>query len=418
MELRSKPLLALVTISLFTLSLHSTARASNPADGYPEGTVAPGRTCPETPEGMKTVSDYSGKTLICTIINGEKTWWIDGEPLPAPEVIPTPARPSSPSSPNTSSPNTSSPSSPSTSSPEIQYTPTYILPKSSLAKIQVFENVVYATQSATQRLDIYLPKGVKNPPLIVWTHGGGFVFGDEDFMKYDESARLLETFIKNGVAVASINYRLAQEAMFPAAGVDAKRAIRFLRANAAKYGYNPNKFATAGDSAGSYLALMGAITGNQSSPFDDPTDPNRKTSASISLVIDLFGNVDFFEMTANKIKYPCDQSKNPFPPDSGNINPWFGNTTDPKVQAAMKTAGLYPYLKSLRAIPTFYIFHGLDDCSVSPYDSRNLDKAVKALKGKSVLTLIPGAIHGGAGVWTAVMKAVPAIKKALLASNS
>ena len=78
---------------------------------------------------------------------------------------------------------------------------------------------------------------------------------DEDFMKFDESAKLLELLTKSGIAVASINYRLAQEAAFPAAGVDVKTAIRFLRANASKYGYDPNKFATGGDSAGSYLAL-------------------------------------------------------------------------------------------------------------------------------------------------------------------
>jgi acetyl esterase/lipase len=130
-------------------------------------------------------------------------------------------------------------------------------------------------------------------------------------------------------------------------------------------------------------------------------------------VIDLFGNSDFFEMSENNIKYPCDQSKNPFPVADTKMHPWFGDTTDPKVQAAMKSGGLYPYLKSSKALPTFYIFHGSDDCSVSVYDSKNLDKAVKAVNGKSNLTIVPGAIHGGAGVWSAVMKAVPAIKKTI-----
>jgi acetyl esterase/lipase len=134
----------------------------------------------------------------------------------------------------------------------------------------------------------------------------------------------------------------------------------------------------------------------------------------VTTVLDLFGNVDFFEMADNNLKYPCDQSKNPYPMEPGNIHPWFGDITDAKVQAAMKSGGLYPYLKNSKAIPTFYIFHGSDDCSVSPTDSKNLDKAVKALKGKSTLAIIPGAIHGGAGVWTAVMKAVPAIKKSMV----
>jgi predicted esterase len=118
-------------------------------------------------------------------------------------------------------------------------------------------------------------------------------------------------------------------------------------------------------------------------------------------------------MSANNAKYPCDQSKNPYPAAPGNIHPWFGDTTDQKVQADMKSAGLYPFLKSSKAIPNFFIFHGSDDCSVSTYDSKNLDKAVKALNGKSNLTIVPGEIHGGAGVWSAAMKAVPAIKKSL-----
>lgn len=389
--------------SILALSLLPPATAATLDEGYPKDTAAPGRTCPFAEEGFKTVSEYSGKTLVCTLIDGIKKWWIEGDALPVP--APTQTSTATGGTGGTSTSNI----------PEITVTHTYFLPSKSLAKMKVSENVIYATQSPSQHLDIYMPKGVVKPPLVVWIHGGGFVFGDEDVMKFDEAAKLLEVFIKNGIAVASVNYRLAQEAMFPAGGADVKRAIRYLRANANKYGYDPKKFATGGDSAGGYFALMAAITGDQSTPFDDATDPNRKISAAVSVVIDLFGNADFFEMTANNANYPCDQSKNPWPVAIGNIHPWFGDTTDLKVQATMKAAGLYPYLKKSKAIPTFYIFHGADDCSVSPHDSINLDKAVKAQRAKSTFTLIPDAIHGGAGVWSAVMKAVPAIKKTLVA---
>ena len=391
--------LCLTLISTLAFTILAPATAVNLDDGYPKDTAAPGRTCPMAEEGFKTVSEYSGKTLVCTMINGTKKWWIQGDPLPE----------AAPASTGTGTGTGTV--------PEIQVTHTYILPAKSLAKMKVSENVVYATQSPSQHLDLYMPKGVVKPPLVVWTHGGGFVFGDEDGMRFDEEAKLLEVFIKNGVAVASVNYRLAQEALFPAAGVDTKRAIRFLRANASKYGYDPKKFAAGGGSAGAYLALMAAITGDQPSPFDDATDPNRKVSAAVSVVMDLFGNVDFFEMADNNVKYPCDQSKNPYPMAPGNIHPWFGDITDPTVQAAMKSGGLYPYLKSSKALPAFFIYHGLDDCSVSPQDSKNLDKAAKALKAKSTLALIPGAIHGGSGVWTAVMKAVPAIKKSMASAR-
>jgi acetyl esterase/lipase len=400
MRLNRNQIFTFTVISSLIFLVIVPAKAANPDDGYPQGTPAPGRTCPAAEVGFKTVSEFNGKTFICTLINGEKKWWIEGEALPT-----TPTNP------------TTSTGSNNVNVPEINYTPKYKLSKKSLAKMKVFENVMYATQSPSQHLDIYMPKGVTKPPLVVWTHGGGFVFGDEDFLKFDESAKLLEVFIKNGIAVASVNYRLAQEAIFPAAGVDTKSAIRFLRANASKYGYDPKKFATGGDSAGSYLALMAATTGDQVSPFDDANDPNLKISASVSAVIDLFGNVDFFEMTSNNLKYPCDQSKNPFPVADGNTHPWFGDLADPKVQDAMKSGGLYPYLKTSKKLPAFYIFHGSDDCSVSPYDSKNLDKAVKAVKGKSTLTIVPGAIHGGEGVWKAAMKAVPAIKKTLVAAK-
>jgi acetyl esterase/lipase len=392
MALRAKLSLTLVLVSLQIVVTSLAASAANPDDGYPQGEPAPGRTCPNTDQGGTTVSKHSGKTLVCTLINGEKKWWIKGEALPTQGQAATPAK---------------------STAPEFKYMPKYKLSAKSIATMKISENVTFASKSPAQHLDIYMPKGVSKPPLLIWIHGGGFVIGDEDFMKYDDSAKLLEVLIKNGVAVASVNYRLAQEAKFPAAGVDVKSAIRFLRANAAKYGYDSTKFATGGDSAGSYLALMAAITGDQASLFDDKTDPNKNVSAAITTVIDLFGNVDFLEMSANNAKYPCDQSKNPYPAAPGNIHPWFGDTTDQKVQADMKSAGLYPYLKSSKAIPNFFIFHGSDDCSVSTYDSKNLDKAVKALNGKSNLTIVPGEIHGGSGVWSAAMKAVPAIKKSL-----
>ena len=397
--------IALTVISSLTLLFFAPARAANLDDGYPQGAPAPGRTCPSAEVGFKTVSEFNSKTFVCTLINGEKKWWIQGEALPAPAPAP---QQSTPSTSGTSSSNV----------PNIQYTPRYKISKKTLTTMKIYENVDYSKQSPIQHLDIYMPKGVSKPPLLIWTHGGGFVIGDDDFLKFDESAKMLEVFIKNGIAVASINYRLAQEAMFPAAGRDTKTAIRFLRANASKYGYDSKKFATGGDSAGSYLALMAAITGDQESVFDDPNDPNLKTSAAVSTVIDLFGNVDFFEMKSNNIKYPCDQSKNPYPGAPGNLHPWFGDTRDSNVQDAMTAGGLYPYLKSSKKLPEFFIFHGADDCSVSPMDSKNLDKAVKELNGKSSLTIIPGAIHGGEGVWKAVMKAIPTIKKSLASSKS
>jgi len=377
------------------------ASGANPDDGYPQGQPAPGRTCPNSDEGAKNISEFNGKTFICTMINGTKKWWIEGEALPTP---------SAPSSGGQTS-NTQGSGANLPTAPTIEFTHTYILPASSLAKMNVFVDVVYSKESASQRLDIYLPKGVKNPPLLIYIHGGGFVFGDENAMKFDDPAKLLEVLIKNGIAVASVNYRLATEALFPTGGRDVKTSIRFLRANASKYGFDSKKFATLGDSAGAYLALMAAITGNQKTVFDNPKDPNLKTSASVSAVFDLFGNVNFLTMRANNLKYPCQVAVDPNFAIDPNVNPWFGDITLPANRPAVDSANLYPYLKASKSLPVFYIFHGTADCSVSKYDSIELDKEVKALKGKSFLNLVPDEIHGGPKIWIEVAKFVPVLKK-------
>ena len=386
-----------------SLSIVPVSSAANPDDGYPEGQAAPGRTCPNNDEGSKQVSAFSGKTLVCTLISGQKKWWIDGEPLPV--APPKPVEPAKNSGPAETSDDNMPPG----------FKHSYELSAKSIAKMKIIEDESYSAIDSKMRLDIYLPKGVVKPPLMIWVHGGGMVFGNENAVKYDESAKLLEVLIKNGIAVASVNYRLATEVPYPKTGQDVKTAIRYLRVNAAKYGFDSKKFAVGGDSAGGYLALMAAITGNQKSLFDDPADPNLKTSASVSAVFDLFGNANVLTMTENKIKYPC-QNRDDF---AYGLDPkqsaWFGDVTLPENRERVDSANLYPFLSKNKELPNFFIFHGTADCSVSKYDSIELDKKVKALKGKSVLKLIPGENHGGPKIWVEVNKQVPALAKLLAA---
>jgi len=396
-----------ISVLVASVLVIPATNAANPDDGYPDGQAAPGRTCPNNEEGFKQVSTHNGKTLVCTVIDGVKKWWIEGEPLPV-----APSKPAETSKPT----ETSKPASTTTDDnmpPGFKHT--YNLPAKSLSKMKVFDDVSYSALDSKMRLDIYLPKSVAKPPLMIWVHGGGMVFGNENTIKYDEGAKLLEVLIKNGIAVASVNYRLATEVPYPKTGQDVKTAIRYLRANAAKYGFNPKKFAIGGDSAGGYLALMAATTGNQKSLFDDPADPNLKTSASVSAVFDLFGNANVLTMTENKIKYPC-QDKNDFAYGlDPKLNIWFGDVTLPENREKVDSANLYPFLAKNKTLPNFFIFHGTADCSVSKYDSIELDKTVKALKGKSVLKLIPGENHGGPKIWVEANKQVPALVKVFAA---
>ena len=120
--------------------------------------------------------------------------------------------------------------------------------------------VPYASDSQSQYLDLYVPDAdavSSVPKLLVIIHGGGFIYNDSQ----SRQAQLMYRYFRDhGFACASINYRLAQEAPFPAAIADCKAAIRFLRAHAGEYGYDAEKIAVFGESAGGYLATMCAVT--------------------------------------------------------------------------------------------------------------------------------------------------------------
>jgi hypothetical protein len=94
-------------------------------------------------------------------------------------------------------------------------------------------NLEYANvDGISLKLDLHLPKNVAKPyPVIVWIHGGGWVGGSKE----NPTAA---SMVQQGYAVVSINYRLSGQAIFPAQIHDCKAAIRWIRANAAQYGFN------------------------------------------------------------------------------------------------------------------------------------------------------------------------------------
>ena len=118
-------------------------------------------------------------------------------------------------------------------------------------------HIPYAETSENQYLDLYLPDCSEKLPLLVLIHGGGFVFGDSQTRQVQWMYRY---FRQHGYVCASVNYRLAQEAPWPAAIEDVKAAIRYLRANADGYGIDAGRIAVWGESAGGYLAAMAAVS--------------------------------------------------------------------------------------------------------------------------------------------------------------
>lgn len=154
------------------------------------------------------------------------------------------------------------------------------------------KGVSYASNSESQICDIYLPEGEGNFPVIVLVHGGGFAFGDQTMPII---LPVIKAGVENGYAVVSVDYRKSAEAAFPAALSDVKAAVRFIRANAEYYGFDPEHIAVWGESAGAYLSLMTALTPEAKELNGDVSD-NVEQSSAVNVLVDFYGPVEFYTM--------------------------------------------------------------------------------------------------------------------------
>jgi acetyl esterase len=103
---------------------------------------------------------------------------------------------------------------------------------------------------------LYRPDGAKNPPLLVYAHGGGFMQGS--LPSWDHMLR--ELVRHSGVAVLSVDYKLSPEARFPVAYEEMVAITRLAAREGAGFGIDPTRLAVGGDSAGGNLALATALT--------------------------------------------------------------------------------------------------------------------------------------------------------------
>lgn len=134
----------------------------------------------------------------------------------------------------------------------------------------------------SQQLDIYRSSALGVHPVILWLHGGGFVAGD----KSGSLSAYVQPLLDEGWDIVSANYRLTTEDgqnAYPAALTDAKRAVRWIKANAAAQGWDPNAVAAMGHSAGGNLVEMLAVTSNN--PELEPTDLPPELQAVDSSII-------------------------------------------------------------------------------------------------------------------------------------
>lgn len=253
-------------------------------------------------------------------------------------------------------------------------------------------DVAYASKSSAQKLDLYLPNTGEGPfPVIVMIHGGAFKSGD----KAGELGALT-TALERGYAVASVNYRLSGEAIFPAQINDIKAAIRFLRANAATYKLNGDKIATWGGSAGGSLSALAATSGGVKA-LQDESLGNPGVSDTIQAAVDWFGPIYFSTMDAEFSKLGQTPAMGATSAASSPESAYLGKTVGtPEAEALVKLASAQTHIT--KDDPALYIQHGTMDRNIPITQSENFAKALSAVisQDKVIYEVIEGAGHGGA----------------------
>ena len=219
-----------------------------------------------------------------------------------------------------------------------------------------YSDLAYASLSDAQKLDLYIPEGAGPFPLVIMVHGGGFMFGD----KADGAGLTgVDQLLANGYAVASINYRLSGEAQYPAQIQDAKAAVRFLRANAAQYNLDSEKFGAWGASAGGNLvALLGTTCGV--AELEGADLGNADQSSCVQAVVDWFGPIDFLTMDEQFAGTSCPQTHN----DASSPESKLVGAEIQSVPDLVKTTNPMNYIDAGDA--PFIIQHGSADCNIPP----------------------------------------------------
>jgi acetyl esterase/lipase/enterochelin esterase-like enzyme len=243
--------------------------------------------------------------------------------------------------------------------------------------VTVERDLTYVTVDGKDlKLDVYWQSEQTEPaPLIVWIHGGAW-------RKGNKANPLARSLLAEGYAVASVQYRLSQEAIFPAQINDCKAAVRWLRSNASRFNIDPEKFGAWGTSAGGHLVALLGTAGDVvdlAGALDD-----TEVSSRVQAVCDWFGPTDFLRMNdiVGKIDHDGWDS-----PESQLIGTTVQDHPD-------RVARANPVTYVTDDDPPFLIMHGAKDVTVIKNQSEILHAALQKTGVSSNMILIDDLGHG------------------------
>lgn len=244
-----------------------------------------------------------------------------------------------------------------------------------------YEAIEYASPDGESLLmDLRVPDGRGPHPVILYLHSGAWITGDRS-----GGAAIRQA--SRGYAVASIDYRLAPASIWPAQVEDAKAAVRWLRANAARFDLDPNRIGVFGASAGGHIASVLGTSGGMAS-LEGLELGNAQFSSRVKVVVDFYGPSDLLKLEEQKLPcIPLDANSPQMPPSL-----LMGC---PIQQCKEKTATANPISYITPDDPPFLIVHGMLDCLVPYKQSVILHEALQKGGVDSRLFLVPNGEHGG-----------------------
>lgn len=255
-------------------------------------------------------------------------------------------------------------------------------PPAAAPGVELLKDIDYVGKgNPRQQLDILVQKdrATKKRPLVVFIHGGGWLAGSKG-----DGMGVIQAVASTGDYVAAtINYRLTQEAGWPAQIFDCKAAIRYLRGNADKYGIDPTHIGVMGLSAGGHLVSVLGTSGDVPS-LEGDLGSFTKESSRVQCVVNFFGPTNFLtfygpDTTTVKIR------------DAKMIGPLLGKDEE-EVLVNAKSASAVTWITKDDA--PFFTAHGTKDNLVPYAQAEEINASLAKAGVETHLIEMTGAGHG------------------------
>ena len=244
------------------------------------------------------------------------------------------------------------------------------------------ETLCYCRSMDCDRLlDIYRPTPASSEtlPTIVWFHGGAWKMGDRKAVE-----RIAAEQLERGFALVSVSYSLSDTAQWPVQCHEAKAAIRYLRANAARLGLDPDKLIAAGMSAGAHMACILGVSADHKN-LNGQLGEHLEETNKVMGVLALYPPSDFLSVSKD-----WDGLLDYYSKDSP-VTQLLGDS----ISTAPHKSNLASPLKLFeRNCPPTLLLHGDADPIVPANQSILMHEKLLAAGIDSQLMLLPGYTHG------------------------